>query len=339
MKKKVIAILFVVVAVLFALGVGSVQVAMPKIMYELSFTEDIVAQEGVAPDEMVYSMEVSEKGIYVIYLNWISNPSGMLMACNITDENGANVNTFGGHCVDMMSREMPLEAGEYTLTLTPLTSLEQWKLYWADFDKTGWDAYTDDPETKFTEDGNFHFEFACRLERSRDVQGIVCVLFVLIGVILFVILLAAAQKDNSMKQNYDERQELLRGRGAKYGLYTMFFLNMILFLVEMVGVSLPMSAGLALLISIWAGGGVFAVYCIWNEAYFALNQKANVFIGFFSIVAAMNMIIGLQAFFDGTAIQKNQFTLRSMNLFCGIMMIVLCGALILKKVFRDREEE
>ncbi len=141
-----------------------------------------------------------------------------------------------------------------------------------------------------------------------------------------------------MKQNYDERQELNRGRGAKYGLYTMFFLDMVLFLMETAGIRLPMSAGLALVISTLIGGSVFAVYCVWKEAYYALNQKANAFTGILFVIGIINLVIGIKAFVDGVAIQDNQLTLRSMNLFCAVTIIVICGALILKKVFKDREE-
>ena len=339
MKKKIIAILFVLIVVLFALCVGVVLLGMPKTVYELSFETDITAQKGVAPEKMVYSMEVPKDGDYVMYAKWESNPSGMLMACEIVDESGKSVNVFGAHWLDLTSDVMTLEGGTYTLTLTPLTGLEQWKTYWADFDKTNWDSFTEEPEFGFVEAGDFEFEFEFRLEESRDVKAFVSVVSVGIGVLLFVIVFIAVQRDNSMKQNYDERQELLRGRGAKYGLYTMFFVNMSMFLSEAAGVSLPMSASLALFLSTILGGGVYSVYCVWKDAYFALNQKANFLIVFLMITAVINLIIGIGAFWDGVAIQNNQLTFRSMNLFGGIMLLVICGALILKKVCKDREEE
>ncbi len=341
MKKKTIAILFVLVAVLFAVGVGAILFGLPKTVYELSFEENINAQRGVAPEEMVYSMEVPEDGDYVMYAKWTSNPSGMLMACNITDENGNNVSTLGAHWMDMASDVMPLEAGNYTLTLTPFTDGELWKAYWADFDKTGWDAGTegDEPEIELVGDGEFSFEFSFRLEGSRDTKGVVSVVLAVIGVILFVIILAVVQRENSMKQNYDERQELLRGRGAKYGLISMLFLNVALYLLESMGVQLPMSAGIAVILSVFVGGGVYAVYCIRMDAYFALNQRAGAFAGFLFIIGVINLVIGITAALDGRIIQNNQLTDRSLNLFCGIMMIILCGSILLKKVCRDREEE
>ena len=341
MKKKTIAILFVLIAALFAVGVGAILFGLPKTVYELSFEENIIAQSGVAPEEMVYSMEVPEDGDYVMYAKWTSNPSGMLMACNITDANGNNVNILGAHWMDMASEVMTLEAGTYTLTLTPFNDAELWKAYWAKFDKIGWDAATenDEPETELVGDGEFDFEFSFRLVGSKNVKGIVSIVFAVIGVILFVIILAVVQRENSMKQNYDERQELLRGRGAKYGLISMLFLNVALYLLESMGVQLPMTAGIAVILSVFVGGGVYSVYCIRMDAYFALNQRAGAFAGFLFIIGVINLVIGIAALLDGRIIQNDQLTDRSLNLFCGILMMILCGSMLLKKAYKDREEE
>lgn len=341
MKKKTIATLFMFIAVLFAVAVGAVLLGMPKTVYEMSSKENIIAQSGVAPKEIVYSMEVPEDGDYVMYVKWTSNPSGMLMACDIVDEKGNSVNTLGAHWMDVVSGVTSLEAGTYTLTLTPFTDAEHWKAYWAGFDRTDWDASSEDeePEMEFVADGEFDFEFSIRLEESRNMAGVITILGAIIVVLLFVIVLAAVQRGNSMKGNYDERQELLRGRGAKYGLYSMVFLNAILYLVESMGVRLPMGAGIAVVLSVFVGIGVYAVYCIWMDAYFALNQRAGVLTGFLLIVGVINVVIGIRAWLNHTLIQNNQLTDRCLNLFCGIMMVIICGTMILKKVCKDREEE
>ena len=340
MKKKVIA--FSILAVIVAFVVTFL-LCKPKYNYMVDFEENFVVENGVAPEELEYIMVLEEDGEYVMDAEWKIEPSGMLMALSIVDETGKDVNTFSAHWIDMNSGVMELPAGKYTMTLTPITSVEQWKEYFAKFDTTDWDEPVEEgeePEMEFA-DGEYKFEFSFKLEERGhlDVQAIACVLGVVIGIAFFLILLAVAQKDNSMKQNYDERQELLRGRGAKYGLYTMFFLEMALFLLETAGVRLPMSTGLAMMLCIIVGGGVYALYCIWTDAYFALNQKANTFIGVFLVIGAIDMIMGVDAFFDGAVLQDGQLTVRSMNLFAGIFMLVICGTLILRKVCKDREEE
>ncbi len=338
MKKKIIAISVVLIVVLVA--VTALLFSTPKYEYMVEFEKDFVVENGVAPEAAEYVIVLSDDDGYIMHGDWTVEPMGMVIGFDIADESGNVIRWFVAGGIDWNTDVIELPAGKYTMTLTPITGVEQWREYCAQFDTSDWviPVEESEPGMEFT-DGAFHFDFCFRLEKTGSMLGFVCVIGAVIGVIFFVIVFAIAQKDDSMKQNYDERQEVLRGRGAKYGLYTMFFLNLALFLVESAGVSLPVSPGMALMISVIVGGIVFAVYCVWKEAYFALNQKAGVYIVVFLVLAGYNLVIGIAAFLDGAAVQNNQLTLRSLNLFAGIMMLVICGALILKKVCKDREEE
>ena len=339
MKKKVIV--FSVLAVIVAFVVMFL-LCKPKYNYMVDFEENYVVENGVAPDELEYIIVLSEDGEYVMDAEWKIEPSGMLMALSIVDESGKDVNTFSAHWIDMNSGVMELPAGKYTMTLTPITSVEQWKEYFAKFDTSDWDEPVEEdeePEMEFA-DGEYKFEFSFKLEErgKLDIQRMAVVFGAIFGVILVVIMVAVAQKDNSMKQNYDERQELLRGRGAKYGLYTMILLSFVLYLLEGAEVPIPLSAGMSGGFISFCGIGVYAVYCIWKDAYFALNHRVGVYIGIFVVGGLINLFIGIGACLAGTMIRDNRLSSQSLNLFCGILMLVVCVALILKKVSSDGEE-
>ncbi len=337
MKKIIIAISSLVLVVAF---VVTTLLCMPKYNYMEEFEEELVVENGVAPEEMEYTIVLSEDGDYVMHADWSIEPSGMVLGIKIADESGEAIRWFSAGTIDWNTDIIELPAGKYTMTLTPITDEDSWRGFWTQFDTSDWVIPVEESEPGIeVADGTYKLDFNFKLEKSGNLFGIVCMMGAVIGVVLCVILYAIAQKDNSMKQNYDERQELLRGRGATYGLYTMMFLNLALFLLEAAGVRIPMSTGLTLCFSVLIGGSVWSVYCIWKDAYFTLNQKTGVFIGGFLMLGVINLIIGIDAFLDGVAFQNNQFTFRSMNLFCAIMIIVICGALILKKVCKDREEE
>lgn len=147
-----------------------------------------------------------------------------------------------------------------------------------------------------------------------------------------------------MNKNYDERQELLRGRGATYALFTIIVLNFILFFLESVilesmEVQLPMSAGTAGIISILIGVAVDAIYCIWKEAYVSLKLNVKTTVGVLLVIAAINLVRGIDALKEGAILKNNQITSRGLNLLCGIELLVICGILILKTVCKGREEE
>ena len=336
MRKKIIALLLLLVITLF--GVLYL-CSTPKSILKMDFESDIIVQGGVAqtaPIERVF--EIPKDGEYIMYTKWEISPGGMLMACNIVDEAGETVNTLSADYKNSMAN-MSFKAGEYTMTLTPLTNKEQYKEYFSAFDTSEWDVYVEEPETEFATDGTFHFDFEYEVETNKDMDRIIIVFTVLISVLLAVVLVASVQTGDSMKQNYDERQELARGHGFKYGFYTILILSFVEFTLEMADVYLPMSAGLSSLLCVLLGVGVYMVYCIWKDAYFALNQKAGALMAVFFVIGTVNLIMGVDAFVHGTAIENNQLTIRSINLFGGILMLVICVTLLLKKYFKDREEE
>lgn len=338
MRKKVIVASSILVIVLVALMCF---LFIKRNVYEVEFEKDISVQDSVVQEEeLEYEIVIPRDGEYVMYANWQISPAGLLTGCSIKDENGEDVNTFSAECIDMRSAVMRLTAGRYTMTLTFISSGEQWKEYFADFDTTDWDVTSgEEPQYQFLSDGVLHFNFDFRLEKHIDIWITANILAALIGVMLAILLIAVTQTGDDIKQHYDERQELLRSRGRKYALYTMLILDILLFLGDVVGIYLPMSVGFASFLCALVGIGVYAVYCIWNNVYFALNQKAGAVVAVLVLVGAVNLIGGISALVEGKLMQNNELTLRSLNLLCGIMIFVICGALILKKVCKDREEE
>lgn len=338
MKKKVIVFSALLIGVLIVMT--GILFCKPKYEHTVEFEEIFVVENGVAPEKTEHVIVLQEDGDYVMHGDWSIDPMGMVLGIDIADENGKVLRCFIAGTIDWNTDVMELPAGKYTMTLTPIANEKQWREYCAQFDTSDWAISVEEAESgAMFADGRYSLDFAFGLEKSEGLPGLVVVLGAVLGVLIFVIVFAVAQKDGGMKQNYDERQEVSRGRGAKYGLYTMFFFNMALFLAEVAGIRLPMSPGMALLISVLVGGIVFAVYCVWKEAYFALNQKAGVYIGLFFVLAVYNLGIGIKVFLAGEAFYNHQLTIQSINLFVGVMMSVLCGTLMIKKACKDREEE
>ncbi|MBQ8821593.1 MAG: hypothetical protein IJZ82_03040 [Lachnospiraceae bacterium] len=340
MKKKIVVVSAILAAVLIGI---IVLICMPRDNYMVDMETDIIVKDGVAQSEpMEYVIVLPKDGEYVMYVDWKINPLGMLMGCSFRDESGKDINTFTAHWITMQSHPLELEAGKYTMTLTPITNSEQWRDYFADVDTSDWDVPPEEMESpmKLLADGEFHLDFEFKLERNVHLQSLAIFIGTVIGALLVVILIAISTNGDSMKQNYDERQERFRGKGANYAFCAMMFLNCILFILETAeAIVLPMTTGTGLMLSTMVGVGVYVVYCIWNEAYFALNQKSKVVVVSLIIVGVINLFIGIDVFRDGVAFYNNQLTVRSMNLFCAILMLVICGALILKKLCKDREEE
>lgn len=125
----------------------------------------------------------------------------------------------------------------------------------------------------------------------------------------------------SKKSNYDERQELIRGRGYRYGfLTTISFGAIVIILNYQIKISTLLAVSLSLFVGIW----VFSVYTIWNSAYLSLNQRG------IKLLSYAFMLIGLIDGFKGTEGLIKEFELESniFRIFIGIFLFSIGGMLI-----------
>lgn len=119
--------------------------------------------------------------------------------------------------------------------------------------------------------------------------GVICGL--LVGV-LIVAVTYALKKKNHTACEFDERQELMRGKAFQYG-----FIAMLIYLLgysafaDITGFSWGdnLTSGV---IAVLVGVGVFAAACIWKDAYFALQEKAKSFILLDLVLMIVNFING-----------------------------------------------
>lgn len=161
---------------------------------------------------------------------------------------------------------------------------------------------------------------------------------IVIGLVLVAIILKVTKKDGSIKCKYDERQELARGKGFKYGFFTLLIYNVILAF----GISAHETAlnHIIVMMLILLGCGialaVYVTYCIWKEAYISLNEnKTRVLIAFI-LLAAANFMMGFVSIYN-TA--NNEVSLGWTNIFCGCLFLEIFIAMGIKKLADQRKEE
>ena len=89
---------------------------------------------------------------------------------------------------------------------------------------------------------------------------------------------------------------------------------------------------------LFAGLLVYAVYCIWHESYFALNQRTNVVISFFTFIGLFNLVIAITAIARGTMMENGRFSTTFLNLECAVLFLILMVTMLIKKL-RDRKAD
>lgn len=140
--------------------------------------------------------------------------------------------------------------------------------------------------------------------------------------------------DGSRKPKYDERQELLRGRGYKIAFFvTLVYLVIYGLLLQKVFAPLP-----GAFLGIVLGVTVYASYTIWKDAYFALNEKRRGYMLLFAVIALIN-ILGGAGQLDTMMMNGVVTGGGSINFMCAALMLVVLVELAIKGFVSCKEKD
>ncbi len=149
-------------------------------------------------------------------------------------------------------------------------------------------------------------------------------------------------KRNTMKGTFDERQELVRGRGYKYACFTILILLTIDLILESYGIfeTLPVTRPLTIFFMILAGVMVYAFYCIKNDSYFGVGTDTRTYRAVLWIVIVCNAISGFSGLKDGAMVDgKLSFGPCASLLFCIAFIAVLISLTIKQRNLAKEEAE
>lgn len=157
----------------------------------------------------------------------------------------------------------------------------------------------------------------------------------LVGIIVLILL---QKRRKTSKRVYDERQELIRGRGFRYGFCGMGGVLVLLSLLYGLYPSLPIQPGLASFIAFCVGIEVMCAYNIMNDAYYGIYDEGRKWIGLNLFLMACNLLSGgSRIYYDGfTENGKIAFS-GNVNLVCGLMFAVIFIAQLCKQAKDKRK--
>lgn len=341
MKKIKISLYALAIAILIVfmgMSIASVNVYETKTNTVVEVTDGVASKEGFEQ-----TIVLKNDGTYRMYADWKTEPAGMITGFEFLNEKGESYNTFTAEWISMQSGLIEIPAGKYTLRATYLTSKEavaeffgNTKTVYTDWDVSAPEDF-EDFEYLFASNGTFETTYRFSLERDVPVFEISVVCGMLIGFFLVAIFVTLAVKGDDKKAKFDERQELVRGRGFKYSFVGVIGYNGVVYALDLLGINLHMRPAISSLICVLVGATIYAGYCIWNDGYFALNQRRGIILMLIGVGGILNLAFGIAAIVNGTIWINDQLSIRSMNLFCGIMCIVI-WSIMLAKYLKDRKE-
>ena len=164
---------------------------------------------------------------------------------------------------------------------------------------------------------------------------VICV--VLIAIILEAIFLS---KKGSKNCEYDERQELARGKAFRAAYFTILGYLVVSELVTSI-LDRPWCDSFTNLgYGVSISAVVFAMVCIMKDAYVGFNQKAARNIAMLAVIGAFNIMLGIFALIDKQDyISDDKLTTIPVNLPIGIVLIIISITLFIKTQLAKKEAD
>lgn len=341
MKKKKLGISLLILAAVCIGALALLFCISEKRLFHGTIEEQ-VRSSGSAEEMHTKTLQftLEESGSYRMDVQWTPEPKGILAGLVIRDTEG-NINFYcTGELLQVESKAMKLEKGTYEATLyfiTNKTQLEEFIRIAKPKEEIFYNGWSGG-EHKIEGEYDVYKVWPETTEGLRLYVAVVIGIGCIVGLILTGCLLMASTKDGKIKRDYDERQQLVRGRGFKYGFFTMMICNGLSVFLFICMEKPFMDAATASTVSIIIAIVVYVSYCIWNEGYFSLNENPKKVVVLFLIIGVFNVVAFIGNAVHGNVIQDGVLTFRGINLVCALMVAVVLLVLLLKRINRKRED-
>ena len=156
---------------------------------------------------------------------------------------------------------------------------------------------------------------------------------ILIVAVVGVVVARLARKKGVGKGEYDERQQIARGRAFTWAYATLLVylaLWMVLRSLEVPFFMESLSVAIGALISI----AVFVGYSIFHDAYFKASESPRFWIVIICLVGLLNTGLGLRRLLTGATLRERLYD--NMNLFVGLLLVATLAFIVIKRAMDRR---
>ncbi len=169
-----------------------------------------------------------------------------------------------------------------------------------------------------------------------DAMSLIVITAVLI--VLCIGLAVYNHRKRKIRENYDERQLLIRGNAYKAGFMTIMLLNAGFLLLMMCNEEFSRYAIGFISISFFGGLIVFAGYSIMKDAFFSFHQNRSSYL-LLCLAVVVSQLVNFFTKENWSNVSLLMSSERILNLGCAAAFTVILVMLLIKRVFDDAEEE
>ena len=161
----------------------------------------------------------------------------------------------------------------------------------------------------------------------------------IVVVLVLAVLVAVMVRFSGKKQQYDERQLILRGRAFQKGFFTILVLGAVYMMIRLFADRSFMEDVVALMLVMIVGIGVFAVDCILHEAFLTANRKPWSYV-LICCAAVLSNVSGLyRCIREGTLIRGGLLTIDCIHIALAALFVVVGIVLVCKWSAEKRNAE
>jgi len=162
---------------------------------------------------------------------------------------------------------------------------------------------------------------------------------IIVGIILVMIIFKFANSNGKIKTEYDERQQLNKGKGMTIAFYTSLILLGIFYVLSIAEVELPIDASATYAIVIFVSLTVGCVINIWNGSYFGINNNQTRYCIIFAALAILNLFPVIGCIRGREMISDGKISYPILNVLCLFMFLIIGVTIFIKQRKDSRDEE
>lgn len=167
---------------------------------------------------------------------------------------------------------------------------------------------------------------------------------ILVGIIVGILIVAAIFTYNKKKTGtinggeFDERQQLLRGKAFQKGFFTMMIFSAVYWVLVQLILQRPlMEDGLSGLVCLFAGVAVFGIDCILQDAFFTVRNKPKSYILLFAVCTFCEVPAAIGNIRDGHMLHRGVLTFGILPVLSGATFLAVLLAIVIKQALPEKD--
>ena len=160
-------------------------------------------------------------------------------------------------------------------------------------------------------------------------------IYILLMCAAILIVIGVFSKKHRRENEFDERQKHVRGRAYKYGFFTLLIAQSVCLICDSV-FDLELMFFFHCL-CLFSGLTIFAVYCVWNDAFLSFRQSPSSYLFICAIIIIANSAGIVSRALDGIVISEWINTSYCLNFLCSLTFVIITITMTIK-IFVNRKD-